>query len=238
MYRALDPSAILATCGRLGQRIAERFPGSGLSRVSQELFHLAEESAAHVETLRRPHWPTRVGVLLGLLLIVGILVAVIVSFRVSAAVGGLSDLLQGLEAAVNDVIFLGIAIYFLLTVENRLKRRWALRSLHELRSTYVIDMHQLTKDPELLLSPQMVTASSPQRAMTRFELSRYLDYCSEMLSIISKLAALYVQHFEDGLVLSAVNDIESLTGSLSAKIWQKIVILDSFAVLEMTPPAQ
>ena len=235
MYRALDPSAILATCQILSRRITERFPGSGLSRVSQELFHLAEESAAHVEALRRPHWPTRVGVILGLLLIVGISVGFIASFRVPATVGGLSDLLQGLEAAVNDVVFLGIAIYFLLTVENRLKRRWALRSLHELRSiAHVIDMHQLTKDPELLLSPAMATPSSPQRTMTRFELSRYLDYCSEMLSITSKLAALYVQHLEDGLVLSAVNDIQSLAGSLSAKIWQKIVILDSFAVRETT----
>jgi hypothetical protein len=55
-----------------------------------------------------------------------------------------------------------VAIYFLLTVESRVKRRTALRALHELRSiAHVIDMHQLTKDPEQLLSPAMSTASSP-----------------------------------------------------------------------------
>ena len=30
------------------------------------------------------------------------------------------------------------------------------------------------------------TPSSPLRRMTPFELTRYLDYCSEMLAIISK----------------------------------------------------
>jgi hypothetical protein len=51
-----------------------------------------------------------------------------------------------------------------------------------------------------------------------------------MLSITSKLAALYVQYLNDAVVLSAVNDIQSLAVGLSGKIWQKIVILDSLAV--------
>ena len=62
--------------------------------------------------------------------------------------------------------------------------------------------------------------------MTPFELSRYLDYSSEMLSLLSKTAALYVQHFNDPVTLSAVNDVEELTTGLSRKIWQKIMILD------------
>ena len=66
-----------------------------------------------------------------------------------------------------------------------------MRALHERRSIApVIDMHQLTKDPEHLLAPTMGTASSPKREMTRFGLARYLDCCSEMLSIASKVAAL------------------------------------------------
>lgn len=69
--------------------------------------------------------------------------------------------------------------------------------------------------------------------MTRFSLARYLDYCSEMLSITSKLAALYVQYLDEALVLSAVNDIQGLTGGLSAKIWQKIMILDTMAIRDV-----
>jgi hypothetical protein len=63
--------------------------------------------------------------------------------------------------------------------------------------------------------------------MTRFELARYLDYCSEMLSLVSKLAVLYVQRFDDAQVLAAVDDVQALTTGLSNKIWQKIVILDA-----------
>lgn len=66
--------------------------------------------------------------------------------------------------------------------------------------------------------------------MSRFGLARYLDYCSEMLSITNKVAALYVQYLDDAVVLSAVNNIQSLATGLSAKIWQKIVILDTLAL--------
>jgi hypothetical protein len=62
--------------------------------------------------------------------------------------------------------------------------------------------------------------------MNRYELSRYLDYCSEMLSLNSKLAALYAQNFDDPVVLAAVDEVETLCTSLSGKIWQKMVILN------------
>ena len=62
--------------------------------------------------------------------------------------------------------------------------------------------------------------------MTPPELGRYLDYCSELLSVTSKLAALLVQYFNDEVLLGAVNEIETLTTGLSGKIWQKIRLLD------------
>jgi len=63
--------------------------------------------------------------------------------------------------------------------------------------------------------------------MTAFELTRYLNYCSEMLSLTNKLAAVYAQHLPDSVVIDAVNDIETLTTNLSGKIWQKITIIDA-----------
>ena len=93
---------------------------------------------------------------------------------------------------------------------------------------HIVDMHQLTKDPERVRmgdeSPD--TPSSPVRTLTVFQLSRYLDYCSESLSLLSKFAALYVQDFDDPVTMSAVNEVENLTNGLSRKIWQKIMILD------------
>jgi hypothetical protein len=130
--------------------------------------------------------------------------------------------------AISSVLFyLGAVILFLFTVEGRIKRRRALRFLRELRAlAHIVDMHQLTKDPDRLLTHGQNTPSSPAREMTRFELGRYLDYCSEMLSLISKIAALYIQNFDDPVVLAAVDEVEALTTGLSRKIWQKIMILE------------
>jgi hypothetical protein len=56
-------------------------------------------------------------------------------------------------------------------------------------------------------------------------LSRYLDYCAEMLSLIAKLAALYAGRMQDREVVAAVNEVEELTSNLGRKIWQKIMII-------------
>ena len=231
MYRELDSQRILATTRALSQRVAERFPGSGLSRVAGELRATAEESEVRLQRLRRPHWPMRLGVGIAIVALAAIAVAAALTVRLAPGIDGVGELLQTLESGINDALFIGLAIFFLVTLEGRFKRRAALRTLHELRSfAHIVDMHQLTKDPEYLLSPQMATASSPMRAMTRFELARYFDYCSELLSLTSKLAALHAQHLNDPVVLGAVNDVESLAGQLSGKIWQKIMLLDTIAL--------
>jgi hypothetical protein len=134
---------------------------------------------------------------------------------------------QGIEAAMNIVVLLGASLFFLTSLELRMKRHRALRDLHVFRSlAHVVDMHQLTKDPSSVGEQGPATASSPRHNMSKFELTRYLDYCSEMLSLINKLAAIYAQNLPDAIVIDAVNDIEELTTSLSSKIWQKITILD------------
>jgi hypothetical protein len=231
MYRTLSIQAIAETLQRLGLRIRERFPEASLNRVGQELLEVARESESRMRSLRRPRWLLRLAVVLILAAMIALMGWAAYSVRMMVKLEGetgLPELLQGLDAGVNEIILLVIALVFFLSLEGRLKRREALRALHELRSiAHVIDMHQLTKDPEALLSPAMTTLSSPKRTMTRFELSRYLDYCSEMLSLIAKLAALHAQHLPDPVVLDAVNDVETLAGGLSQKIWQKIVILDT-----------
>ena len=132
------------------------------------------------------------------------------------------------KAGVNDIVFVAIAVFFLLTLETRLKRRRALEAIHELRSiAHVIDMHQLTKDPEWVLDRGRETGVLPLRTMNRFELSRYPDYCSEALSLTGKVAALYLKGFDDPVALQAVNEVEALTTGLSRKIWQKLTILYS-----------
>ena len=140
------------------------------------------------------------------------------------------DVVTLMEAGINDIVLIGAAIFFLLTIETRYKRQRALKALHELRSlAHVIDMHQLTKDPHRITSKAAYTrtGNSPKMNMTEFQLRRYLDYCSEMLSLTGKIAAVYVQEFDDGVAMASASELETLTSGLSSKIWQKISILDT-----------
>ena len=227
-YLQLDDAKIIETLERLRDRIRGRFPGSGLSRVSEELLDVARESASLVAYLARPNWPVRIGVGVAIAAMLGAVYVALTRIRLQGGVAEWPELVQVIESGVNDVVFLGIAVFFLLTVETRVKRQRALRALHQLRSVaHVVDMHQLTKDPEQLDPESPANADSAARTMTRGELGRYLDYCTELLSVTSKIAALYVERFNDDVTLGAVNEIESLTAGLSRKIWQKISMLNA-----------
>ncbi len=226
-YRELDQTNILQTLERLKLRISERFPGSSLSKVADELLTIGDEVTATVAYLRAPNYAIRIPMILAIALILALAGALIATVRPPMEVQGLGEVVQLIDAGINDIVFLGIAIYFLMGIEAKLKRKRTLQLIHSLRSVaHVVDMHQLTKDPERLTSEASDTASSPQRTMTSAELGRYLDYCSELLSVTSKLAALLVQHFTDEVTLGAVNEIETLTTGLSGKIWQKIRLID------------
>jgi hypothetical protein len=224
----LDPARIVETIATLRDRIAERFPGSGLSRVAEDLFQIANQTVDRLAWAARPHLPLRIGIWALVLLVTGVLASLVVRLNLSAEVKDFPALLALVESGINDVVLTGAAILFLATMEGRVKRNRALGALRELRAVaHIVDMHQLTKDPARMLRGEGEdTPSSPVRAMTRFELARYLDYCSEMLALNSKLAALYAQTFDDPVILGAVDEVEDLTTGLSAKIWQKLVILD------------
>jgi hypothetical protein len=229
-YSELDPKPVRATISVLARRIEERFPSSGLLGVAEELLRTADRNEKLIAQLRRPIWWLRALSVLGALALLALVIWAALEMRRMAALGqgSLSEILQGIDAAANELIFLSIVLFFLVSLEARFKRRRALRMLHGLRSlAHVVDMHQLTKDPGHALRQIESTPSSPERPLTQEQLIRYLDYCSELLSLISKLAALQAQHLQDAVVLEAVNEIESLSSDLSRKIWQKITILNS-----------
>jgi hypothetical protein len=227
MYRTLNLKYVVSTLQTMGNRIRARFPESNLNRICHELLEIAAECESRVQGLRRPHWLLRCGVVGVILVFFVVTTAIVASLDVRLRVENIAELLQGLDAGVNEIILVALALYFLFSLEKRLKQRDALDALHELRCiAHVIDMHQLTKDPEVTLRPDLATPASPQRSLTRFQLSRYLDYCAELLALTSKLAAYHAQYLKDPVILEAVNDVETLTGGLTQKIWQKISILD------------
>jgi len=230
MFRKLDPEQIIDTASRLERRIEERFPDAGLGKLARELTAVTREARALSAWLAAPNKPLRLGVSVAIFALFAVVLAAAATLRGETGPHNWADWVQSLEAMVNDAVFVGVAVYFLLGLEIRRKRARALAALHVLRSlAHIVDMHQLTKDPERIVSGGPSTPSSPERTMSAFELTRYLDYSTELLAIISKVAALYVQELADPVTVAAANAVEELAINLSRAIWQKIIILDRVA---------
>jgi hypothetical protein len=231
-YRALDPQKVIDTIAALEKRIAERFPGAGLASVCAELLAIARENSARARRISRPSHLLRLGIFVLVIVGAGGLLWIASLFQsVPATTDNVFSVLQGLEAAANLTVLVGAGLFFLVRLEERLKRARALTALHEVRSiVHVIDMHQLTKDPSAGVSIGGSTPSSPRRELSPYELTRYLDYCSEMLSLTAKVAVLFAQGFPDSEVTETVSDIERIAAGLSQKIWQKIMIFETLGI--------
>jgi len=229
-FKSLNSAHIIETLERLADRVRERFPDASLNNVVTEVIDLGKRDRRRSERLARPYILLRMGTAAA---IIGAVISLAyMGYWLFSAIGvdgdgfDIFNIFEGVEAGLNIVILAAVAIFTLSRIEERLKRSLALDDLHELRSiAHIIDMHQLTKDPTAVLKLGPRTASSPTREMSDFELSRYLDYCAELLSLAGKIAALYAQSSRDPVVIAAVNDIETLTSNMSAKIWQKIIIV-------------
>lgn len=230
-FRRLDAEKIVETVEELHKRIRERFPSSGLGKVVAELLDVARETVQRVEWIRRPNLPLRAVAGVLIVAIIALLLLVITHIK-KFELSDFTNSMQGIDSTISSVVFISAAILFCVSWENRIKRRRALKALHELRAlAHIIDMHQLTKDPESYFNTghqHHPHTAHVKRAMTLFELNRYLDYCSDALACISKIAALYVQGFEDPVLLNAVDDVEDLTAGFSRKIWQKITLIENF----------
>lgn len=227
-YRKLNPDKIIETIELLVLRINERFPDSGLLQVNRELLAIARDAKSRSERISKRLYWLWVIIIASLLLLFGSLASIVITHEMPKGGFSLSEFVQLSDSGLNVIVVVVAVIVFLVTLETRLKRKRALEAIYELRAIgHVIDMHQLTKDPDRLKSQSRGTPSSPKLDMTPFELTRYLDYCSEMLSQLGKIAALYSQNFTDEVVLTAVNEVEDLTTGLARKIWQKIMILNT-----------
>jgi hypothetical protein len=225
----LDPDRIFRTSEQLERRIGERFPDAGLVQVCAQLVELARRAKATTLWITKPHAGLRaasIGVIGIIVVASGLLVFATLRPENDRRVG-IGEIVQTGEAALNGLVLLGAAIWFFVSLERRFKRGRILKALHELRTlAHLIDVHQLTKDPDVL-GEVRPTASSPKRTLAPWQIGRYLDYCTEMLSLTGKIAALYSDGFDDPEAVDAVTDLEALTNALQQKIWQKIVLLES-----------
>jgi hypothetical protein len=231
-FDRLQPGPVLETVRRLEGRIAARFPERGLRRLAHELVELTLDVQRDAEDIRGRIRRTRLLSRIGAgLVLAATVVAVALAAHQAIEKGTGSEGLDWLfivESSINDLAYAAIALYFLYSVPERIQRGRTLKLLHRLRSlAHIVDMHQLTKDPERLKPGFRTTAVSPDPGLDRDQLEHYFDYCSELLSLVSKTAALCAEESRDDVVLQTVSRIEQLTNGMSRKIWQKISVLPS-----------
>lgn len=226
-YERLEADAVLATAQRLQGRIQARFPDRNLSRVAEQLVTVATDlDQAVARTL-----PVRVVRVAGLVLIAALLVLAVISVVAVGVemLGNGSDAVNWMSTVstmISNLVYVGVAVLFLWVLPAQLERQRILGELHRLRSlAHVIDMHQLTKDPERFADAYRPTSHSVQVGLSAIDMATYLDYCSELLSLVAKTAAVYAERTTDPAVLATISDIENLTNGMARKIWQKLGLL-------------
>ena len=211
----LQPSKITETLEKLHIRIEHRFPNSGLGQTCADLIVFSQQTPLVTAEIIKPIFWLRwtIGTFIGMVLLA--LILTISSLNVTIGTLEITSLVGLLEATTNEIVLIAAGIFSLTTIETRVKRARVVDALNKLRSVaHIVDMKQLSKDPD-----------DPNSQLTDTELGRYLDYCSEMLALISKIAFLYIAKFDDPEANQSVNELETLTTGLSRKIWQKIAIL-------------
>ena len=219
---------IRKTIERLHLRMKDRFPESNLANICRELHEISKQAPQTVQWIARPDYLLRLATYAFIAIAAMVAVESLSQLKVRADSLNVAEFVQMIDSALDTLILLGAGIVFLVTLENRRKRNRVILAVNRLRCiAHIVDMHQLTKDPDSIAEHAFATPHSPKRALTQYELARYLDYCTEMLSLVSKTAFLYVQDYHDPVATAAVNDLEDLTNGLSGKRWQKIMMLPS-----------
>lgn len=217
----LLPNEIKKTCDRLYLRIQKRFPQASLLKTCNNLLKIVNDVQPTVQWINKPNYFIRILSWFLILILTASIIQAWLALNINWSGMNMADFFQMIDAGFNSIVLLGAAGIFLSTSEIKRKRKRVINAINKLRCiAHIIDAHQLTKDPH-----QMSEHHISESQLSNYDLGRYLDYCSEMLSLTSKVAFLYVQDFDDPIANESANELQILTTTLSQKIWQKINIL-------------
>jgi hypothetical protein len=212
----LDPARIIETAENLARRIGERLPGSSLAALAVELVRIAHVTDEQARQARRPIHAIRAVSFLAIGACLVLLSFIMVHVHARWEFGTITELFEATDAGFNLLALLAGGMWFLATLEARLKRKRALGSIEELREfIHVIDVTQLYYTPELF-------NSEAQRSHSALKFDHtYLLFCTQMLAVIGNLAPLYTRGAAGDSILRAVADIELLANATTAKLQSK-----------------
>jgi hypothetical protein len=117
-YRTLDAAQIVDTLRVLEQRVRERFPDSGLAGVCHELVGIAETTQSRSEEIAKPNRALRATIFAAIAAGLAGLIYVAVSINVPVGNAEIFGIFQGLESAMNIVVLVGAALFFLISLRS------------------------------------------------------------------------------------------------------------------------
>jgi len=206
----------METAENLASDIGEKLPGSSLAGLAVELAQIAHATVERARQARNPIYAIRVVSLLAICASLLGLWYLLDHIHTRWEFGTITEVFEAADAGFNLLVLLAGALWFLITFENRIKRKRALESIEELREfIHVIDVTQLFYTP-LVYSPDPAAA----RTSVTFDYTYFL-YCTQMLAVISNLAPLYTRGAAGDSILRAASEVEMLANAITAKLLSK-----------------
>ena len=211
----LDPAKIIETAENLARRIGDSLPASSLAGLAAQL------RGSHVRPMiapaaRSPNYAIRAASLLAIAATILGLWYLVSHIHTRWEFGTITELFEATDAGFNLLVLLAGALWFLITLETRFKRKKALGFIEELREfIHVIDVTQLYYTPDLYKVDSANSGTSLNIDYT------YPLFCTEMLAVISNLAPIYTRGAVGDSILRAVSEVEMLANAVSAKLLSK-----------------
>ncbi|MCY2966867.1 MAG: hypothetical protein NT069_25090 [Planctomycetota bacterium] len=212
----LDPSRIIQTAEKLAQRIGQSLPGTTLAGLAAEIVQIARDTDQRIRQILKPNLAIRIGSVTAIGLTLACLWYFMQDLHTRLEFRTITEFLGAANTCFNFLVALAGGLWFFVTLESRIKRKKILASIQELRELiHVIDATQLYYTPEMY-GPDSDSTKTDQR----FDHTYLLD-CSQLLGVISNLAALYTRGAADDSIMRAAADVEMLAAALTGKLYAK-----------------
>ena len=122
-FRRLDPEKIVDTVRSLHGRIEDRFPGSGLGKVIAELLIVAGETLKRTHWIQKPHLLLRAVATLLSVAIIALMIGLAINIHQFNFNNDFTNAVQALDSSISSVVFVGAAILFFISWENRIPKK-------------------------------------------------------------------------------------------------------------------
>ena len=127
-------SILRATIAQLSNRVKERFPDGNLIQACDELLRLSRDTKLRAEWIGSPIISLRIVATILISLIAVALVSAFSQLNLSSGRLDVVVFVYFLNAGMNNIVISAAVVFFLITIEARVKRRRSLLAIHELRS--------------------------------------------------------------------------------------------------------